>query len=97
LADEGALAVVAATAHEASLRRAAHEVCGSWFLIHARCPARVCEERDPKALYRTARAAASGAMSGVHVEFEEPEDADLVVDTDREVDVEAVANAVLRR
>lgn len=97
LADEGIIAVVAATAHEASLRRVAHEVCGAWFLIYARCPLSTCEARDPKGLYRRARAATHGAMPGVHVEFEEPLDADLVVDTDRAWDAGPIADAVTSR
>lgn len=94
LADEGVVAIVAATAHEEALRRAAHEVCGSWFLIYARCSPETAERRDPKGLYRTARAATHGAMPGVHVRFEEPADADLVVDTERSVDIGQLLAAI---
>lgn len=94
LADEGVVVVVAATAHEEALRRAAREVSGSWFLIYARCSPETAERRDPKGLYRTARAATHGAMPGVHVLFEEPTDADLIVDTERSVDIEQVLAAV---
>jgi adenylylsulfate kinase len=97
LGDEGVVPVVAATAHEDALRRVAREVCGPWFLIYARCSPATCEARDPKGLYRKARARDQGAMPGVHVEFEEPLDADLVVDTDGDVDVRAVVDAVTAR
>ncbi len=94
LADEGVVPIVAATAHEEALRRAAREVCGPWLLIYARCSAETCERRDPKGLYRTARAAEGGAMPGVHVRFEEPEDADVIVDTERQVDIEPLLAAI---
>jgi len=97
LAEQDLVAVVAATAHQAARRGAAREVCGGFFLIYARCPAEVCERRDSKGLYRRARASSAGAMPGVHVAFEEPTDADLAVETDREVDVPWVVDAVLAR
>lgn len=93
LADEGVTAIVAATAHEEALRRAAREVCGSMFLIYARCSAETAERRDPKGLYRSARAAVRGAMPGVHVAFEEPADADLIVDMEGAIDIERVLAA----
>lgn len=78
----GVVPVVAATAHDPTLRDAAKAVLGRWVLVYARCPLPVCEARDPKGLYRRARAAASGAMPGVHVPWIEPDDADVILDTD---------------
>lgn len=82
LSDAGVRAIVAATAHDDALRAAAREVCGSFFLVLADCPADACEARDPKGLYRSARAA-PGNFPGVHVPWVDPSDADLVVPTDR--------------
>ncbi|MBI2391719.1 MAG: adenylyl-sulfate kinase [Deltaproteobacteria bacterium] len=96
LDEQGVIAVVAATAHHPALRAAAREVCGPMLLVFARCPAEVCEARDPKGLYRRARAAAQGTMPGVHESWIDPEDADAVVDTDREVD-DATVRAIAAR
>lgn len=96
LDEQGVIAVVAATAHEPSLRAAAREVCGPMLWILARCPPEVCEARDPKGLYRRARAAARGTMPGVHEPWTDPDDADVVVDTDREVDDSIVAAIAAR-
>lgn len=84
-AECGVVPIVAATAHEPALRAAARAIVPSLLLVHARCPLEVCEARDPKGLYRRARSAAHGAMPGVHVPWIEPDDADVVIDTDREV------------
>jgi adenylylsulfate kinase len=100
LAGEGIVAVVAATAHEAAYRRWAREISPGWFLVYARCPPAVCEARDPKGLYRRARADVGTTLPGVGVPYEEPEDADWVVDTDAVVtgeQVRAVVEAFLAR
>jgi adenylylsulfate kinase len=90
LAREGIVAIVAATAHEAAYRRWARELSPGWFLLYARCPLTVCEARDPKGLYRRARAQASTTLPGIGVPYEEPNDADQVVETDTPLAPEAV-------
>jgi adenylylsulfate kinase len=100
LAREGIVAVVAATAHEAATRDEARRICreegAGWLLVHARCPLAVCEARDPKGLYRRARSHPGGTLPGVGVPYEEPVDADVTVDTDRPLDLEAL-HAVAER
>jgi adenylylsulfate kinase len=83
LAQEGIAAIVAATSHAAEYRRWAREMCPGWFLVYARCSPAVCEARDPKGLYRRARADERLPLPGVGVPYEEPADADLIIDTDR--------------
>jgi adenylylsulfate kinase len=82
LAQEGIVAVVAATAHDPEYRRWARELCPGYFLVYARCPLTVCEARDPKGLYRRARSDAATTLPGVGVPYQEPADADCIVDTD---------------
>jgi adenylylsulfate kinase len=94
LAREGIIAVVAATAHEAAYRRWASEICPGWFLIYARCPREVCEARDPKGLYARARRDPCNTLPGVGVPYEEPADADLVVETDRTIGEEELRKIV---
>ena len=100
LAREGIVSVVAATAHDASLRAELRVMLDDLFLVHARCPLDVCEARDPKGLYRAARARRGGTFPGVDVPYDEPHDADVVVDTAREVspgDLDALVAQIGRR
>jgi adenylylsulfate kinase-like enzyme len=98
LAEQDVFAVVAATAHDDSLREAAREVTGGFLLVYARCPLAVAEARDPKGIYARARASASGTVPGIHVPFRAPTDAVLTVDTDRPIEpasVEAIVDRLL--
>ena len=45
------------------------------------CPLDVCEERDPKGLYKKARAGEIPEFTGISAPYEEPVAAELVVDT----------------
>jgi adenylylsulfate kinase len=49
--------------------------------IFVYCPLDVCEERDPKGLYKKARAGEIPEFTGISAPYEEPVAADLVVDT----------------
>lgn len=62
--------------------------------VHVATPLSVCEERDPKGLYRNARAQALPQFTGISAPYEEPLAPALRVDTSR-VDV-AAAVAALR-
>lgn len=56
---------------------------GEFFEVYCRCPVWVCERRDPKGLYLRARAGDIKDFAGVSSPYEEPENADLVLETDR--------------
>jgi adenylylsulfate kinase len=62
--------------------------------IWCRCPLEVCEERDVKGLYRRARAGEIDQFTGISAPYEEPERADLIVDTDREELDESAARII---
>lgn len=49
--------------------------------IHCQCPIEVCESRDTKGLYRKARAGKIAQFTGISSPYEEPMNAELVVDT----------------
>lgn len=50
-------------------------------LIYVKAPLEVCELRDPKGLYRMARAGQIPQFTGIDAPFEEPENPDLILDT----------------
>ncbi|HGG59893.1 MAG TPA: adenylyl-sulfate kinase [Gammaproteobacteria bacterium] len=52
--------------------------------IYCRAPLHVCEKRDVKGLYRRARAGEIKDFTGITSPYEEPENAELVVDTGSE-------------
>jgi len=54
-------------------------------------PLQVCEERDPKDLYRKARAGEIRQFTGIDAPYELPEDPEIVVRTDRQSVEESVA------
>ncbi|MBB2913370.1 sulfate adenylyltransferase [Streptosporangium becharense] len=84
-ARHGGLAICAPIAPYAATReevRAMVEAVGADFLlVHVSTPLQECERRDRKGLYAKARAGLIPAFTGVSDPYEEPEDADLEIDT----------------
>ncbi|WP_018634925.1 adenylyl-sulfate kinase [Parafrankia elaeagni] len=85
VAGAGGTAVCAPIAPYADVRaqvRAMTTARGAGFvLVHVATPLEVCEARDRKGLYAKARAGVIPAFTGVSDPYEEPTDADVVVDT----------------
>jgi sulfate adenylyltransferase len=54
---------------------------GDYLLVHVSTPLEVCEARDRKGLYAKARAGLISNFTGISDPYEEPRDADLVLDT----------------
>ena len=84
IARHGGIAICAPIAPYAQarhdVRRAVQEV-GDFLLVYVATPAEVCEARDRKGLYAKARAGLIEHFTGVSDPYEEPADADLVIDT----------------
>jgi sulfate adenylyltransferase len=98
IARHGGIAICAPIAPFASARARVREMVsevGDFLLIYIATPVEVCEARDRKGLYAKARAGLIGQFTGVSDPYEEPADADLVIDTSLLTEQEAVA-AVLR-
>lgn len=64
---------------------------GDFIEVFVRCPLEVCEERDPKGIYEKARSGEIENFTGISAPYEEPEDPEVVVDT--EDDPSAAASA----
>lgn len=54
---------------------------GTFVEIHVDCPVDVCEQRDPKGLYKKARAGQVPEFTGVSAPYEAPLDPELVIRT----------------
>jgi sulfate adenylyltransferase len=56
---------------------------GGFFLVYLATPLQVCEQRDPKGLYKKARAGLISNFTGISDPYEPPTDADLILDTSK--------------
>ena len=84
LAGEGQVVVGALISpFDASRKRARElvEPMAPFLLVYVRTPLDVAEARDPKGLYARARAGEIPDFTGIDSPYEEPEDAELVIDT----------------
>ncbi len=84
VARHGGIAICAPIAPYAAARAAVRSMvreAGDFVLVHVSTPLSVCEARDRKGLYAKARAGLIGSFTGISDPYEEPTDADLVLDT----------------
>jgi sulfate adenylyltransferase len=84
VARHGGIAICAPIAPYAQARASAREMAakvGDFLLVYVSTPVEVCAARDRKGLYAKARAGLIKGFTGVSDPYEEPRDADLVLDT----------------
>jgi len=80
----GGIAICAPIAPYDAVRqevRAMIQPLGGYVLVHVSTPLEVCEQRDRKGLYAKARAGIIKGFTGISDPYEEPTDAELVIDT----------------
>ena len=95
----GGIAICAPIAPYRSVRgevRSMIEELGGFVLVHVATPLEVCEARDRKGLYAKARAGLIDHFTGISDPYEEPDDADVTVDTTSTSAADA-ADEILRR
>jgi adenylylsulfate kinase len=56
---------------------------GRFIEIYCKCSLDACEERDPKGLYKKARAGEIKQFTGIDAPYEEPENPEIIVETDK--------------
>jgi sulfate adenylyltransferase len=85
IARHGGIAICAPIAPYAQARERVREMvaqaAGDFLLVYVATPLDVCAARDNKGLYAKARAGLAEGLTGVSDPYEEPTDADLVIDT----------------
>ena len=95
LARNGVIGITAAISPYAELRRQVRARAQAAFVeVYVQCPLEVVEERDTKGLYKKARAGIIKNFTGVSDPYEEPEHAEIVVNTADE-SIEESAEKVL--
>jgi sulfate adenylyltransferase len=80
----GGIAICAPIAPYDSTRKAVRsmiEPVGGFILVHIATPVETCEQRDRKGLYAKARAGILKEFTGISDPYEEPKDADVVINT----------------
>jgi bifunctional enzyme CysN/CysC len=87
--DAGLITIVALVSPYAEDRAQAKALfpLGDFAEVWVKTPAEVCAERDPKGLYKKAAAGELPNLTGVGQEYEDPKDADLVLDGTQELEV----------
>jgi len=95
MADSGVIAITAFISPYRMDRRRAREIAlegnAEFVEVFVDAPLEVCEARDPKNLYKKARAGEIREFTGIDAPYEPPEDADIIVRTDRETVNESAA------
>jgi adenylylsulfate kinase len=83
MVDAGIIAVTAFISPLRNQRRGVRALVepGDFIEVFCRCPLPVCEKRDPKGLYRRARAGQIPDFTGISSPYEDPERPELALDT----------------
>ncbi len=94
--DAGVITITAFISPYRADRDKARKLIGSgrFIEVYVKVPLAVAEERDPKGLYKKARAGEIKDFTGIDAPYEEPENAELVIDTS-EHNIEQSKNIVI--
>ncbi len=66
------------------IRAYSRKEIGEYILVYVKCSLEECEKRDVKGMYSKARTGEIKAFTGIDHPFEEPDTADIVVETDKQ-------------
>jgi bifunctional enzyme CysN/CysC len=95
MADSGVVAITAFISPYRMDRRRAREIAlegnAEFIEVFVDAPLEVCEGRDPKNLYKKARAGEIREFTGIDAPYEAPDDPEIVVQTDRQTVEESIA------
>lgn len=76
--------IVASISPYRATRNKVRSLVGESFIeVYVQCPLEVCEQRDPKGLYRKARSGEIKHFTGIDSPYEEPIDPDVIVETNK--------------
>ena len=95
LTRNGVCAIVAAVSPLRSHRDRARSYVDTFVEVWVKASLDECKKRDPKGLYKRAERGEINDIAGWHMPFEEPEKAEVIVDTDEETVEQSVAKVML--
>ena len=96
LTKAGAIVTAAFVSPYESIRQEIREQIKDFVLVYVRCPVEVCIERDVKGMYKKALAGEIKNFTGISDPYEEPENPEVIVDTDKE-NIEESASKVIKK
>ena len=96
LSDHGIVTIVSVIAPFKRWREYARREIGKFIEVYLRCPLEVRIKRDPKGLYARALRGEIKGLTGYDGVYEEPENPELILDTDK-MSVEEEIEAVIRK
>lgn len=76
------------------IRNWAREQIGNFVEVYTKCPLEVCIQRDPKGNYQKALSGQIAQFTGISDPYEEPEDPEIVLQTDKESIEECVSKII---
>ena len=91
LTRNGTICISAAIAPYREAREWARREIGDFVEVYVKCPLEVCQQRDVKGLYKQVAEGKIKGFTGIDDPYEEPENPELVVETDKETIEESVA------
>ena len=80
--DNGNFVIASFVSPNEEYRKMAKDITGNFKLVFVKCSPEVCEKRDVKGMYKKARAGEIKDFTGVSAPFEEPSDAEIIIDTE---------------
>lgn len=83
LVENGVNVIFDATANKRRYRDLGRRRIGKFMEVYAKCPLSVCIARDSKGIYRAAIGGKASTVPGIQVPYEEPENPEVVVETDK--------------
>jgi adenylyl-sulfate kinase len=86
--------IAAAISPFQNCREYARESIGNYVEVYTRCSLEACIERDVKGMYKKALAGEIKGFTGVDDPFDDPENPEVVVDTDKETPQESAAKVI---
>lgn len=96
LTRNGVICISAAIAPYREAREWARKEIGDFVEVYLKCPIEVCRQRDVKGLYKLVDEGKLKGFTGVDDPYEEPENPELVIETDKETVEESVARIFAR-
>jgi adenylyl-sulfate kinase len=96
LTRHGVAAISAAIAPYREARAWARNEIGNFVEVYVKCPLDVCRQRDVKGLYKLADEGKIKGFTGIDDPYEEPENPELVVETDKETPEQSVQRILVK-
>ena len=76
------------------IRNYARKEIGNFIEVYVKCPVEVCIQRDVKGMYKKAMAGEIKDFTGISAPYEEPENPELVLETNKETIEESVKKVI---